>query len=66
MQPFSCDQLISHLLASDVESALLERALSISIRYPDGQIPLLLHTTQQVLSEIPRDTFMITQLRSDV
>ena len=32
-----------------------EWAQSISLRHMDGQIPLLIHATQQVLSEIPKE-----------
>jgi hypothetical protein len=40
--------------------------MSISIYYVDRQISLLIHPTQQPLSGIPKETFMITQIRSNV
>jgi hypothetical protein len=63
---FFCDQLISHFLANYIECVSPERALGISIYYIDGQILVLIHANQKILSDIPKDTFMVTQLRNVV
>ena len=56
----------NHMFANFPDAILPRWPRDILLRHMDGQIPLLIHVTQQIPLEIPEATFIITQLRSNV